>query len=245
MTTRIVGLHARLQLLELARYPGYTVPTFLFPLLPYLLFVVPFASEAEAELLIASFAGFAAMSVGFFQFGAGLAMERTMPWELYVRTLPVGAVARLAGRAVCALVFAAVAALVVVVVGVVLEQPSFSAIAWAQIAAGVLAGTVSFVLLGIALGYLMPPKAALPIANLLYLGLGYAGGLWFGADSLPGVVGTVSPVLPTRAWGELLWAGPREAAFPWSDAGILLGWTVAFAALAIWAYRRDEGRHFR
>ena len=26
---------------------------------------------------------------------------------------------------------------------------------------------------------------------------------------------------------------------------VLIGWTVVFAALAVWAYRRDEGRRFR
>ena len=62
----------------------------------------------------------------------------------------------------------------------------------------------SFALLGIALGYWAPPKGALPIANLPYLVLAYAGGLWIRPGSLPHAVARASPYLPTRAFADAL-----------------------------------------
>ena len=56
--------------------------------------------------------------------------------------------------------------------------PRSAAARWACLAVALAAGTVPFACLGFALGYWAPPKAALPIANLLYLVLAYAGGLW-------------------------------------------------------------------
>ena len=36
-----------------------------------------------------------------------------------------------------------------------------------------------------------------------------------------------------------------DADLPGTTWPVLLGWTVLTAVLAVWAYRRDEGRRFR
>jgi ABC-2 type transport system permease protein len=85
---RLVLLHARVGTLELLRYPAFSIPTLAFPALFFLLFVAP-RTDADPNLLLASFAGFAVLAVAFFQFGVGIAAERESPWERYVRTLPL------------------------------------------------------------------------------------------------------------------------------------------------------------
>ena len=81
---------------------------------------------------------------------------------------------------------------------------SLSPARWLALAATLLLGAAPFAVLGIALGYWAPARGALPIANLLYLGLAYAGGLWFRARDLPAPVADVSPYLPTRALADAL-----------------------------------------
>ncbi|HVL84655.1 MAG TPA: ABC transporter permease [Pseudonocardia sp.] len=95
-----------------------------------------------------------------------------------------------------------------------------------------------------AIGYSLPVKAALPVAQLLFLPLAFGGGLLLPPMLFPGWLQTVSMLLPSRGARDLvLWA----LGVPPSGVALatLAGWTLATAALAVWAYRRDEGRRFR
>jgi len=152
------------------------------------------------------YAAFAVLGVAFYQFGVGIAIERASAWEIYVRTLPVGAAARLAGRSLSALVFGVAAAAIVIATALASTNARPPPAGWPLLVATLLAGSVTFALLGTALGYWASPKGALPIANLLYLVLAYGGGLWTGPGNLPDPVEAESPALPTRAWGDLLWS---------------------------------------
>ena len=238
---RLTLLHARAMTLELARYPAYVVPTLLLPAIFFLFFVPVAGVDATASMV--TFAGFAVIGVAFFQFGVGIAGERDTPWEAYLRTLPIGPAVRLGARLLSAAVFALAAAALLIAAALATTDASLRPARWAALAATLLLGTVPFGLLGIALGYWVPSRAALPLANLLYLGLSYAGGLWFRARQLPHAVAVVSPYLPTRALADALLAGAsgRFAFGPWLA---LTGFTALFAALAAWGYRRDEGRRF-
>jgi ABC-2 type transport system permease protein len=241
---RLVLLHARATTLELVRYPAFLVPTLLFPAAFFLVFAAPH-SRADPDVEMATFAGFAVIGVAFFQFGVGIATERASPSETYLRTLAVGPGIRLGARVLSAVLFAAAAAALLVLVAVATTSVSLSPDRWMRLALVLLLGAAPFALLGIALGYLVPQRGALPVANLLYLPLAYAGGLWMRPRDLPSPVAAVSPYLPTRALGDLLaeTAGGRPLELR-STGGLAL-FTAAFAALAAFGFRRDEGRNFR
>jgi ABC-2 type transport system permease protein len=242
---RLALLHARFDTLELARFPTFAVPTLLFPAVAFVFFVVPDAGAADANLLMASYMAFGFLAVAFFEFGVGIAADRTSPWDRFLRTLPVSVSVRLAGRILTALLFATAPALIVLALGLALTPVSLSAGQWGALAAALLAGSIPFGLLGIAIGYVVSPKGALPVANLLFLALAYLGGLFTGPAGLPDAVGRFSVVLPTRQWSSILDAavadGPVQVGL-WLG---LAGWTVAGGALAAWAYRRDEGLRYR
>jgi ABC-2 type transport system permease protein len=241
---KLALLHARAMTLELLRYPAYLVPTLVFPAAFFLFFVAP-RSRADTDVLMATFAGFAAIGVAFFQFGVGIAVERSSPWETYLRTLPVGVGTRLAARVASASLFAAAAAAVLVAVALLSTDASLAPLRWCELAVTLLAGSIPFALLGIALGYWAPPRGALPIANLLYLGLAYAGGLWIRPQNLPAAVAGVSPYLPTRSLSDELAAAVDGQPFEPAAGARLAAFSLLFAALAVWGYRRDEGRRFR
>jgi ABC-2 type transport system permease protein len=241
---RLVLLHARSSTLELLRYPAFLVPTLLFPAVFFLFFVAPRA-PAAASAEMATFAGFAVIGVAFFQFGVGIAVERASPWETYLRTLPVGPGTRLAARVLSAVIFASAAAAILVAVAVVTTQASLTPQRWLALAAMLLLGAAPFAVLGIALGYWAPVRGALPIANLLYLALSYAGGLWFRVRDLPAPVADVSPYLPTRSLADALTATAVGDVVAVRAVWSLIGFTVLFAVFALWGYRRDEGKHYR
>jgi ABC-2 type transport system permease protein len=243
---KLALLHARAATLELLRYPTFSVPTLAFPALFFLLFVAPRSdTEANPTLLLASFAGFAVLGVSFFQFGVGIAAERESPWERFVRTLPVRVRVRFAARVLSAALFGLASSALVAAAALATTDARLSATRWAALAAGLALGAVPFALLGIALGYWASPRSALPTANILYLVLAFLGALWTTPQHLPASVGEISPFVPTRQLGGVLWGATRGHLWRPRDWLLLAVWAGVFAGLAAWGYRRDEGRRYR
>jgi ABC-2 type transport system permease protein len=241
---KLALVHARLETLELGRYPSFVVPTLLFPAMFFLLFVVPGVSDANADAFMASYVAFAFLGVAFFQFGVGIAAERASSWALFLRTLPASVFTHLAGRVVSALVFSIASGAIVVAVATSLTSARLDGLEWLALAGSLLLGVIPFALLGIAIGYLVRPKGALPVANVLYLALAYAGGLWTGAARLPDAIAGMSNALPTRQWADIVIAAATgRAPTPGSVLG-LVAWTAVFGIAAVWAFRRDEGARF-
>src|SRR3954468_11296478 len=138
-------LHARMLTVELVRYPAFLVPTLLFPSV-FFLFFASYGAPRDADAKMATFAGFAAIGVAFFQFGVGIAVERASPWESYMRTLPVGVGVRLAARVVSAAAFAGAASAILIAVAVVTTGASPPPPAWVALAFTLVLGTLPFAL---------------------------------------------------------------------------------------------------
>lgn len=240
---RLALIHTRAQLRQLVRYPSFLVPTLVLPAGFFVLFGLP-RKHVDPSLLMASFAAYAVLGIAFFQFGVGISADRGNPWEAYLRTLPVSVMQRFAGRVGSAIVFASAATVPVIVIAVAARPVSLTPRAWVSFVVVLVVGSVPLALLGIALGYWVPAKGALPVANLVYLGFAYAGGLWTGPSGVPHPVELVAPYLPTRQWGDVLWSSVRGG---WGGAHwlALAGFSTAFAVLAFAGYRRDEGERFR
>ena len=244
---RLTVAHCRVTLLELFRAPGYWVPTVVFPAMLYSFFGTSIAgSGAQATTLAAtSFAVYAVVGVAFYQFGVGIAQDRESPWEDYVRTLPAPALPRIAARIVAALIFAAAAVATVIAVAHGIATPSFTIGSGFALAAVLAMGLVPFALLGVALGYLASAKAAVALANMIYLPLAFAGGLWIPPHNLPEVVAALSPLTPTRQFADLAWAAAVNRPLSGSSMFGLGAYTLVFGGLALWAYRRDQGARYR
>ena len=108
-----------------------------------------------------------------------------------------------------------------------------------------LIGALPFLLGGLAMGYALPVKAALPVVQVVFFPMAFAGGLLLPPQLFPGWLNAISVLLPSRGARELVvWATtgtpPNVLALV-----VLVVWAVALAALAAWALRRDEGRRFR
>lgn len=244
---KLLLAHVKAGSLELLRYPSFSVPTLFFPAMFFLFFVATRSdlSERRADLYLASFVGFAVLGVAFFQFGVGIAVDRTSPWETYLRSLPITLRVRFGARIVSALQFGLASAFAVVVTAVLTTSAGLPAGRWLLLGATALAGSIPFALMGIALGYWASPRGALPIANVLYLALAFAGGLWTAGDETSSSFDDLSALLPTRQFAEVLWGATRGDIWRPGAWLALLAWAAVFAALARWGYRRDEGERFR
>ncbi len=242
-------VHARFQFLETVRIPIAVIGNTVFPALVLLFFVVPIpevrGDPVAATSAVAQLAVFAVMSTCLFTFGVGVAEDRALPWDGYVRTLPAGPTPRLAGRLLNGLVFALLGLLPVIAVAVLFTAATVTADQFAAGLGVLVAGALPFLFAGLAIGYTMPVKAALAVAQLLLFPLAFAGGLFLPPDTFPGWLDGLSRLLPTRGSRDLLVTVLTGTPPSTAAVTMLAVWTVLLAALAVWAYQRDEGRRFR
>jgi ABC-2 type transport system permease protein len=245
---RLSGLHARYQFTETIRVPIAVIGTMLFPSLSLLFFVVPqsFANDpGPATTATAQLAVFAVMSVCLFNYGVGVAEDRALPWDSYLRTLPVSASPRLIGRLVNGLAFVILGLVPLVLIAWLLTAATLPPSRLALTGAALLAAGLPLFAMGISIGYSLSTKAALAVAQSLLLPLAFAGGLFLPPETFPGWLNSISMGLPTRAGRDLVVAATTGVGLRGTTLLVLAGWTLATGSLAVWAYRRDEGRRFR
>jgi ABC-2 type transport system permease protein len=239
-------VHARYQLIETIRIPVAVIGTAFFPAASMLFFVVPFAGDdpVGATFATASMVTFAVMVSNLFTYGVGVSEDRNQPWDPYTRTLPVGPGPRFAGRILAGLAMMMVSLIPVVVIAALFTAATITPVGFLLALGTVVVVALPFILMGLAIGYALPSKAALAVAQIVFFPLAFGGGLLSEPGNAPGFVETIAPYLPTRGAVELMWAAVGDHPLD-RTALVMLGvWIVAMGALAVWAFRRDEGRRF-
>ncbi len=245
----LVMTHTRFQFLETIRVPIAVIGTMMFPALALLFFVVPQEAVAGDPVAATAAAGqlslFSVVSVCLFQFGAGVAEDRSSAWDPYVRTLPAGVTPRMAGRVLNGVLFALLGMLPVLLVAALLTAASVTP---GQLVLGALALVVAalpFFGMGLAIGYSLTVKGAVPVAQVVLFPMAFAGGLFLPPENFPRGLDLISQLLPTRAGRDLVVPLLLGEPVLLRAVVVLAFWTLGAGSLAVWAYRRDEGRRFR
>jgi ABC-2 type transport system permease protein len=243
---KLLILHTYYLTLENLRQPMYLVSTFVFPSLFFWFFGIPNAPDADGlAMLTASFCAFAVLSVVLFQFGIGVATDRETSWYSYLRVLPAPRGTQLTARIFSGIVFATLGVLGVLATARFLGDLDFAPYHWGQFLLTLALGAVPFACLGLALGLVVSARSSTPFLNLTYLPLSFAGGLWMPPNILPKVVQDVSVYLPSRHYGELLWATLLGADIAKRDFwGLFAAFSVLLLLLVV-LIRREEDQVFR
>jgi ABC-2 type transport system permease protein len=238
--------HARFQLLETVRIPIALVGSAFFPAASMLFFVVPFVGHdpVYATFATASMITFAVMTTNLFQYGIGVAEDRAQPWDPYTRTLPVGPGPRFLGRILAGLVLMTISLIPVVLIAWLATAATITPLAFLAAFGSTFVVAIPFTLMGLGIGYALPSKAAIVVAQLLFFPLAFGGGLMTTPGGAPGFVEKIAPYLPTGGAARLMWFAVGDFPFDLTATLALAGWTIGLVGVAVWAYRRDEGRRF-
>jgi ABC-2 type transport system permease protein len=250
--TRMLAEHTRAQFLGFARNVALSAVTIV---MPSLLFAFIAMSNGRREyapgvtfgsFYLASMAAYAVSSVMIFNFGVTVAIDRGQKVDVLMRAGPLPSAVYLAARVVTALAFGLIALVVLFAFAYLAVGVGMPVTTWLTLGIELLVGAIPFIALGFAIAYLAGPGAAVAVANIAYLVLAFASGIFMPFDSLPPFVQSIAPYLPTYHYAQLAWSavGLRTestlASLAW-----LTAYSVAFLAVAAWAYRREEGRTFR
>ncbi len=242
------------ELLTLLRNPSSLVPTLLFPIMFWVFFGLPNARQTSQSgfnigaYILASFAMYSIIQTVLFNLGIFIAIERSTGWYKFQRTTPVRIWVLFAAKLVTVLILGLIALALLLTVGAITGGVSLSLGAWVSLVGRVLLGVLPFAALAVFIGYMARgAQTASPIINLVFFPMAFGSGLFIPLDNLPKIVRDIAPFLPAYHGGQLarVAVGVPSAQPELTHVLALLGFTVLFLALAVWAYRRDEGANYR
>jgi ABC-2 type transport system permease protein len=248
---RMLAMQTKSQLLMMLRVPAFSVTNLALPLVFFTFFGLPVASRVTPDGLsvgayvLASFAAYSVGSIMVFSFGIGVANERGMKIDLLMRATPLPPIIYMLGRVANALLFALASLIILIIYGIVVGGVRQDITVWINVVVRLLAGSLPFIALGFAIGYLSGPNVAPAAANLVYLPMTFASGFFLPLPQLPDFVRRAAPYLPTYHFAQLAWSAVGAKSEPlYTSLLWLFGYTIFFFAIAVWAYQREEKRKF-
>ncbi|HXB04029.1 MAG TPA: ABC transporter permease [Candidatus Angelobacter sp.] len=240
------------EFLKLWRVPAFTLTSLFLPVMFYAFIGVGQASQkifpnvTFGAYFLASMAVYSVANVMIFSFGISVATERGMKMDVLQRATPMPPLIYLLSKCITALFFAALTLVVLFPFAYVAGHVRLDPSAWVNLASRVLLGSIPFIALGFAIGYLSGPNSAVAVVNLIYLPTAFASGLFFPKQLLPQFIQQIAPYLPLHFFGQLGWdaVGAPTDGNVTTDWLYLVGYGVLFFVVALWAYRREENRKF-
>lgn len=248
---RVLAAQTWSELLTRWRLPAFSATSLALPVVLFSFFGLPFAGRPgprgldASAFLLASFGAYAVGQVMVFGFGIGVAVERGQKVDLLMRASPLPSGVYLAAKVVVGLLFGLLSVLVLFAYGSVAGGIQLGPSVWVSVIARLLAGSLPLIALGFAIGYMAGPNAAPAVANLVYLPLAFASGIFLPLEQLPTFVQRAAPYLPTYHYAQLAWSAVGAGREPvGTSVAWLAGYAVVFGWMAVRAYRREAERKF-
>lgn len=243
------------EFIKLVRVPAFSATSIVLPSMFYAFIGLGQAKQIIArgstvtfgEYFLASMALYGVANVMVLGCGISLANERGQKQDLLMQSTPLPAPVFFVAKTLSALAIALLALIVLSLLAYSAGGAHLSASQWVTLFARSMLCSIPFVGLGFALGYIAGPNSAPAVTNLIYLPTAFASGLFFPLSLLPKVLQDVAPYLPLYRAANLVWdsVGAPTSGGNLSQDWLYMGiYAVAFFALAVWAYRRDQGRKF-
>lgn len=243
------------EFIKLFRVPAFSTTSIVLPAMFYAFIGLGQAKQSLGpgthvtfgEYFLASMALYGVANVMVLGFGISLANERGQKQDLLMQSTPLPPLVFFIAKTVSALVIAFMALVVLSLLAVVAGGANLGSSQWVTLFGRAMLCSIPFVGLGFALGYIAGPNSAPAVTNLIYLPTAFASGLFFPLHLLPQFLQNIAPYLPLYRGAQLVWdavGAPTEGGSLTTDWLYMGAYTVVFFALALWAYRRDQGRKF-
>ena len=247
---RIYALETKFEFLKSLRRPAYAIATLGFPLMFYAFFGLMSGMHNEglslATYLLATYGTFGVVGASLFGFGVSVSMERGAGWLLLKRASPMPPLAYFVAKLISATAFSALVVASLFALGALFGGVRLPALTWLELGGALVVGALPFCAMGLALGYLITPNAAVALINAINLPMSFVSGLWLPINMLPPAVRGIAPFMPAYHLGQLaLGTIGVPSSQPWyAHVLILLAFTATALGLAAYAYRRDEGETY-
>jgi ABC-2 type transport system permease protein len=152
--------------------------------------------------------------------------------------------AYLVAKAVVSLTFGAAVVTLLFAMGAIFGGIRMPASQWAVLWSVLVAGAIPFGAIGLAIGNFAGPNSASGVVNMIYLPLGFLGGLWLPVHLLPPALQQATPYLPSYHFAQLALSIVRVP-IQGTVAGhveALAGFGILFAGIAWIGQSRDRDK---
>jgi ABC-2 type transport system permease protein len=251
-TATIYLKEAKYEFLKNLRLRMYTASVLSFPIMFYVLFGLvlnakqAIGSTTVPTYLIATYGTFGVMGASLFGTAAGLSSDRGLGWLQVKRASPMPPFAYFAAKVITSMIFSAVIVVALFVLGFALGGVRMPVADFGRLLVTLVAGSLPFSAMGLAVGYFTGPNSAPATINLIYLPMSFCSGLWVPFMFLPKVVREIALVLPPYHLSQLalgiVGAGRHESnATHWE---VLLAFTMICLGAARIGFQRDQEKMY-
>jgi ABC-2 type transport system permease protein len=251
-TATIYLKEAKYEFLKNLRLRMYTASVLSFPIMFYVLFGLVLNSKQAIggtgipTYLIATYGTFGVMGASLFGTAAGLSSDRGLGWLQVKRASPMPPFAYFAAKVVTSMIFSAIIVLALFTLGITLGGVRMPVTDFARLMGTLVAGSLPFSAMGLAVGYFTGPNSAPPTINLIYLPMSFCSGLWVPFMFLPKVVQQIALVLPPYHLSQLalgvVGAGAHQSkATHWE---VLAAFTMICLGMARIGFQRDQEKMY-
>jgi ABC-2 type transport system permease protein len=230
----------------------YTASVLSFPVMFYVLFgLVLNGKEAISgtsvpTYLIATYGTFGVMGASLFGTAAGLASDRGLGWLQVKRASPMPPFAYFAAKVITSMIFSTIIVLALFALGIAFGGVRMPMAEFARLLGTLVAGSLPFSAMGLAIGYFTGPNSAPATINLIYLPMSFCSGLWVPFMFLPKLVRQIALVLPPFHLSQLalgvVGAGLHQPnATHWE---VLLAFSMICLGAARIGFQRDQEKMY-
>ncbi len=251
-TATIYLKEAKYEFLKNLRLRMYTASVLSFPIMFYVLFgLLLNAHESIGGMrvptyLIATYGTFGVMGASLFGSAAGLASDRGLGWLEVKRASPMPPFAYFAAKVVTSMIFSAIIVLALFALGIAAGGVRMPVPAFCRLLGTLVAGSLPFSAMGLALGYFTGPNSAPATINLIYLPMSFCSGLWVPFMFLPKFVRQIALVLPPYHLSQLalgiVGGGSHESALTHWE--VLIAFTMICLGVARIGFQRDQEKMY-
>jgi ABC-2 type transport system permease protein len=249
-TLTIYLKEAKYEFLKNLRLRVYTASVLSFPLMFYVLFgLVLNSKEAISGMgvptyMIATYGTFGVMGASLFGTASGLAADRGLGWLQVKRASPMPPFAYFSAKIILSMIFSAIVVSLLLMLGFSFGGVRMPLTEMAKLIGTLVAGSLPFSAMGLAIGYFAGPNSAPAAINLIYLPMSFCSGLWVPYMFLPKFVRQIALALPPYHLSQLA-LGTVGAGFHQSTAThweVLLAFTLICLGVARIGFQRDQGK---
>lgn len=225
------------------RSSGTLLFTLVFPAVFYALESMLFGdsgSAVEPRQIMIGMTVWGAMTAGLLV-GTQIVDERASGWQRVIRLTPLSGRGYLTAKVIVGVLVALPAVIVVPLVAVLMDSVTMTALGWAFATVGVWIGSITFAVLGVAVGLFATKDNVQTIVIVLMLALATLGGLFLPLNMLPDVWTSVAQLMPSY-WLAALGAAGTDPMRAIPAIVILAAWLGVLASASLWRYRRVAER---
>jgi ABC-2 type transport system permease protein len=239
------------EFLKNLRIPRYSASVVILPLMFYVLFGLLMGRQyignvSTAAYLISTYGTFGVLGASLFGTAAGLASERGLGWLQVKRASPMPPFAYFVAKFFMGIMFSFIVVTLLLALGMAFGGVRMGMGSMFQMVATLVAGSIPFCAMGLALGYFIGPNSAPAVINLIYLPLSFASGLWVPIQFLPKVVKQIALYLPPYHLAQLSLKiiGIAGTETNWTHWKVLIGFTLLCVGIARFGFQRDEEKMY-